>query len=90
MINEPKPLNLEKLLEILDILGNYIDENNELKPEFYVEPELLMKCISIFSGSPIEELSKEKVIGSVFDIDEYTKVNDILKANKIMKRFRLR
>ena len=90
MINEPKPLNLEKLLEILDILGNYIDENNELKPEFYVEPELLMKCISIFSGSPIEELSKEKVIESVFDFDEYMKVNDILEANKIMKRFRLR
>lgn len=90
MINEPKPLNLEKLLEILDILGNYIDENNELKPEFYVEPELLMKCISIFSGSPVEELSKEKVIESVFDFDEYMKVNDILEANKIIKRFRLR
>mgnify|MGYP001256690830 CR=1 FL=1 len=90
MTNEPKILNFEKVLEILDIIGEYIDENNEIKPEFFVKEELLARCISIFSGSLVKEFTKEDVLEIVTEFDNYVKVNEILEANKIVKNFGLR
>lgn len=90
MINEPKILNFEKVLQILDIIGEFIDENNEIKPEFFVQAELLSKCISIFSGSPVKEFTKNDVLDIVTEFDNYVKVNEILEANKIVKNFGLR
>ena len=89
MIKEPKIINFEKVLEILDILGKYID-NDEIKPEFFEKPELITKCISIFSGEPIEEMTPENALDMTMDFDNYMKVNEILEANKIVNKFGLR
>ena len=90
MKNKLEIVNLEKTLEILDILNKYIDDNNELKPEFYEKFELITKCLSIFSDKSIEEIEKENVLDMVTELDNYIKINEILEANKIMKRLRMR
>lgn len=90
MKNKLEIINLEKTLEILDILGKYIDDNNEIKPEFYEEFELITKLLSIFSGKTIEELEKENIMGMVYECDNYIKINEILEANKIVKHLRMR
>jgi hypothetical protein len=90
MKNKPEIINFEKTLEILDILDEYIDENNEIKPEFFEKIEPITKCLSIFSGKSVEEINITNVLQLVVDFDNYVKVNEILEANKLVKRFRMR
>jgi hypothetical protein len=90
MIKEPNIINLEKTLEILDILKDYIDDNNEIKPEFFERLDLLTKCLSIFSGVTIEQVNVESIFDVVLSFDDYVKVNEILEANKITKNLGLR
>jgi hypothetical protein len=90
MKNKLEIINFENVLEILDILDEYIDENNEIKPEFFEKIEPITKCLSIFSGKSVEEINITNVLQLVVDFDNYVKVNEILEANKLVKRFRMR
>ena len=89
MIKNDKILNFEKLLEILDILNNYIDSNNEIKPEFFEKIEPIIKCLSIFSDLPENEIDTNDVLQMVDDFDNYVKIHEILEANKLIKHFRM-
>jgi hypothetical protein len=90
MKNKPEITNLEKTLEILEVLDGYIDDNNEIKPEFFMKLDLITRCLSIFSGVPVEEVDTSDVFGVVASFDFYIKTNEILEANKLAKKFRLR
>lgn len=90
MKNKIETINFENTLKILDILNGYIDENNEIKPEFYMKLELITKCLSIFSDVLIEEIDIKDVFDLVVRFDFYIKINEILEANKITKNLRLR
>jgi hypothetical protein len=89
MKNKEKILNFEKLLKILDILSEYIDENNEIKPEFFEKIEPITQCLSIFSAVPENEIDTKNVLQMVMDFDNYIKTHEILEANKMIKRFRM-
>jgi hypothetical protein len=90
MIKEPEILNLEKTLEILDILRDYIDENNEIKPELFMNPSSVFIMLSIFSDEPVETTKKNSALDVFISFTQYTKINEILEANKIVKNLGLR
>ena len=89
MIKNDKILNFEKLLEILDVLSSYMDDDNEIKPEFFEKLEPIIKCLSIFSGSPENEIDTSDVLQMVDDFDNYVKTHEILEAYKLIKHFRM-
>jgi GTPase SAR1 family protein len=90
MKNKPEITNLEKTLEILEVLNGYIDDNNEIKPELFMNAQGVFKIISIFSDVSIDEIKKENALDVFTSFNYYLQINEILEANTITKRFKLR
>jgi hypothetical protein len=72
MIKNNRILNLEQMLEIYNILKNYLIDNQEENNIIFIQgildkitPQEYIKCVCLLTGTEINEISKEDSISSI-------------------------